>query len=286
MDKYRLFEIIEMPVGAVETVRLIDRLLSTDPSAAAELDGIRVRFYKGESVRPEIDALAGKIGVHGDALSLAFFASCAEEAERRMTEQGHPASVFTDSMRDLAIWAEMCHGYNGIWGIREFDWLSRTLRAELWRLGRLQFEYEKYTYGDFSFAGHSVKNGDMVLNVHIPADGPFPAGARLDSYKRAFRCFGIDTFICDSYLLYPPQEEYLDPASNTVSFMHEWHIVRSGRAYSLRNLRYLYGDRDGYDVGTLPRDTSMRRSILRMIDETGDMGWGVGVLFFDGEKII
>ncbi len=285
MDKYELFRIIEMPDGAAETVRKIDGMLAEDPGFADGLSRARDDFYSGADVKPTLAELAGRIGVNEYELALAFFASCAGEAERRMTAQGHGIKVFTDSMRDLTIWAKMCHGYAGVWGIREFDWLARTLRAELWRLGRLQFEYETYNYADFSFGGHSVHTGDRVINVHIPADGPFPADARLASYKQARDHLGLDTFICDSWLLYPPQEKYLDPTSNIVSFMHEYHIVKSSRAWSLRNLRYLFGDMDEYDVAALPRDTRLRRAFMKMIEETGDIGWGVGVLFFDGERI-
>ena len=286
MDKYELLDIIELPAGAVGTVRDIDRKLSADRYAACQLDRIRADFYSDSDVKPAIAALAGKLGVHEYELALSFFAYCADEAERRMTAQGHDIKVFTDSMRDLTIWAKMCRGYAGVWGIREFDWLARTLRAELWRFGRLQFEYETYNYADFSFGGFSVHTGDRVINVHIPADGPFPAEARHASYLRARDYLGLNTFICDSWLLYPPQEKYLDPSSNIVSFMHEYHIVKSARAGSLRNLRYLYGDMDEYDIAALPRDTRLRRAFIRMIEETGDIGCGVGVFFLDGDRIV
>ncbi|MBQ7160491.1 MAG: DUF5596 domain-containing protein [Clostridia bacterium] len=285
MDKYELLKKIEMPDEAVAVIRDIDLRLERDPGSAAALDGIRARFFAGENVRPEIAELAKKLGVHEYELSLAFFASCSGEAERRMKAQGHPEKVFTDSMRDLMIWAKFSRKSYGVWGIREFDWLARTLRAELWRLGRLQFERYEFDYDDFSFGGLTVKRGDIVLNTHIPADGPFPKEARLDSYLRAYDWFGIDTYICDSYLLYPPQVGYLDPDCNVVSFFREWHIIRSGAAGSFHNLRYLYGDMEKYDISALPRDTAMRRSILKMADELGDIGWGVGVLFCDGEKI-
>ena len=285
MDKYELLTKIEMPDEATARVREIGRLVD-DAGASADIARIRADFFAGADVRSALAGLAGRLGVHEYELALFFFACCSDETWRRMKAQGHSEKVFTDSMRDLMIWAKFAQRSYGVWGIREFEWLSRTVRAELWRLGRLQFERYEYDYDDFSFGGYSVRRGDVVLNTHISADGPFPASERLDSYRQAHEYFGIDAYICDSYLLYPPMEEYFDPASNTVSFLHEWHIVRSGEAHSFHNLRYLYGDREKYDLAALPRDTSFRRSVMRMIDEKGDMGWGVGVLFFDGDKIL
>ena len=286
MDKRELLEKINMPDGAVAVIDAVNARIGADRELRDRMEEIREKFFSGQDVKTDISSAAAENGLDADELSLAFLLNCTDETQRRLAGQGFDESVFTDSMRDLTIWTNFSRRSYGVWGIREFDWLSRTVRAELWRLGRLQFEFFEYEYDPYSAGGYSVAPGDTVMNVHIPADGPFPADARMESYKRAYAKFGVNTFICDSYLLYPPQEKYLDPASNVVSFIHEYHVVRQGKAYSLHNLRYLYGDRDSYDLSTLPRDTAMRRSFLRMIDETGDMGWGVGVLFFDGEKII
>ena len=286
MDKYLLLKTIEMPDEAVEVIRNIDLRIESNGSMRREYEKIRKDFFNDEDVRSAIAALSNKIGVHEYETALWFFASCSDETERRMIAQGHSEKVFTDSMRDLMIWAKFSKKSYGVWGIREFVWISNTVRARLWRLGRLQFERIVYEYDDFSFGGYNLRTGDTVINVHISAYGPFPADARLDYYKRAHDYFGMDTFMCESYLLYPTQEKYLDPKSNIVSFLNEYHIVKSGAAGSLYNLRYLYGDMDHYDIATLARDTSLRRSVLRMIEETGDMGWGVGVLFFNGTEII
>ena len=286
MDKNELLKIIEMPEGAVETIRRIERS-ATDPSFAAEMEKIRSDFFSGSDVKGAIRETADRCSLNADELALWSFLYCSDETGRRFREQGHPTGVFTDGMRDLTIWAKVCHHAYRVWGIREFDWLSRTARAQLWRFGRLQFEYEIYEYDDYSAGGYAIKRGDRIINVHIPAGEPFPPQARLESYKQAYEYFGINAFMCESYLLYPPQEKYLKPDSNIVSFMHEYHIVKViGGGGSLYNLRYVFGHQESYDITKLPRDTSVRRAFIDMIAETGEMGVGVGVLFFDGEKII
>lgn len=286
MDKIKLMRDVGFTDEAIDTaVSLIARAGST--GADADFDSLRSRLFAGEDLTGAISAAAEEAGMRFEELALVFLLSCADGTRERMLDQGFDETVFIDSMRDLWIWARFCYNNHGFWGIREFQWLSRTARAELWRLGRLQFELIPYEYDDLSFKGYSVKRGDTVLNMHIPAGGPIAEELRLDSYRRAYRHFGINTFLLDSYLLYKENEKMLGPDSNIVSLMHEYILVRHGETDSLHNLRYIFGETpNGTDPKTLPRDTTLRRAYAEHLEKTGVIGWGTGVMFFDGENIV
>lgn len=287
MDRNTLLEKIEMPR---EAVAVIDEVAEKVKGSAA-LDDMRQRLLftreDPRDIRESMEAEAARLGVGADELSLVFFLQCSDETEHRMREQGHPERVFIDSMRDVTIWTNFCHRNHGIWGIREFHWISNTIRAELWRLGRLQFEKYEYDLDDFEFDGHSVHRGEIVLNTHIPAGGGMTREARYDSYKQAYDYFGIGTFLLDSYLLYPAHREFLPPTSNILGIMDEFHLIRAAETDSLHNFRYIFGETpDGVDPATLPRDTSLRRAYANWYAKHGKIGWGVGVMFFDGEHIL
>jgi len=286
MDKLELIRKIGFPDEAYEAVcDMTERAQAAGTDAS--LDALKPDFFAGEDVEEKIKEEAEKAGMKREELNLLFILCCADETERRMYAQGFDGDVFLASMRDLWIWTRFCKENHGFWGLREFKWLANTARAELWRLGRLQFEKIPYEYEDFSYKGYSVKAGDVVLNMHIPADGPITEEVRLDSYRRAYSHFGINVFVLDSYLLYPEHEKMLDPKSNIISLMHEYHLVRHGETESFHNLRYIFGETPtGTDPRTLPRDTTLRRKYAEHIEKTGVIGWGTGVMFFDGENVV
>ena len=286
MDRKTLLERIGMPLEAVAVIDETEARVK-DSGVTEELRRDLLGTESPREIYERVVSGAKELGVGADELSLVLLLNCADETERRMREQGHPERVFVDSMRDLTIWTKFCYRNHGVWGIREFEWLARTIRAELWRMGRLQFERYEYDYPDQTFGDRSVHTGDIVLNTHIPAGGGMTREARYDSYRQAYEYFGIGTFILDSYLLYPAHREFLPPESNIIGIMDEFHLIKSGETECLHNMRYIFDETpDGVDPATLPRDTSLRRAYADWYAKHGKIGWGVGVMFFDGERIL
>lgn len=58
-------------------------------------------------------------------------------------ERGIPARILADTLHDLDVWAHTTHDLHGVWGYRDPRWLLNHTAPNLFRLGRLQFQFGK-----------------------------------------------------------------------------------------------------------------------------------------------
>lgn len=277
-----ILEQIKMPREAADLgLACFDRIKND-----TKILNLKNAFFSDEDIESDLDEYAHNKGMSALILKLAFCFLCVDVMYNRFKKQGFSDEIYIDSLVDLRIWTLTCKKNYGEWGMKEFCWLARALRGRLFRLGRLQFEKAGFEAKHYERAGYSVNEGDIVLNTHIPEDGPMSAESRLHSYRQAYEKFGINIFVCESYLLYPAQYEFLSPESNIISFMDEFDIIKSGEDSKMNDMWRIFGLRDNYAPETLPRETSLQRAYAEHIAKTGKNGWGYGVLIFDGEKIV
>ncbi len=282
---YTIEEILEYIKMPEECSRLalecFDRLKDNE-----EFIALKDQFYNDLYITDKLDCLANTLGEPYRMVRLAFCLYCTDKMYELFKEQGLSDRVYLDSLIDLRVWALTCKRNYDEWGMEEFKWLANALRGKLYRLGRLQFERETYLFDSYEAHGVSIKKGDPVIATHIPEDGRMTYEARLDSYKQAYAMFGNPVFICESYLLYPEQYNFLPENSNILDFMSEFDIVYSQENDRMNDMWRIFGIRENYNPEELPRDTSLQRAYADHIAKTGMNGSGYGVLVFDGEKIL
>ena len=277
-----ILEYIKMPQECSRlALECLDRLKDNQDFIA-----LKERFYNDLYTMHRIDRLAEELGEPHRMVRMAFCLFCTDRMYELFKEQGMSDQVYLDSLIDLRVWALTCMKNYGEWGMEEFKWLANALRGKLYRLGRLQFEKIPYPYDSYEAHGVSIKKGDIVIGTHIPEDGRLTYEGRIDSYKQAYAMFGNPVFICESYLLYPAQYDFLPKGSNILEFMNEFDIVYSEENGAMKDMWRIFGMRDSYDPKDLPRDTSLQRAYADHIAKTGVNGMGYGVLVFDGEKIL
>lgn len=278
----QIFDYIKMPEECAGlALACLERVKDNE-----EFINIKNDFYNGEFPEKRIDDLAEKLGERCFMLRLAFCLFCTDKMYDIFMEQGMTDKIYLDSLIDLRVWAITCMRNYGEWGMREFKWLSFALSGKLYRLGRLQFERTVLEHCDYNKHGVHVKKEGEVIGVHIPEDGRMSTEQRLDSYKQAYKMFGNPVFVCETYLFYPKQYDFLPETSNILSFMNEFDIVYYEEDRWMRDMWRIFGMRDRYDPDTLPRDTSLQRAYADHIKKTGKNGMGYGVMVFDGEKIL
>ena len=143
-----------------------------------------------------------------------------------------------------------------------------------------------------------LKQGDDVVDVHIPSEGAMTIAALHDAHRQAAKFFDLyypdrpfAVYACDSWLFSPLLEEILGPDSNIVRWHHEGYLVpddsvgedllelaqtthdsRLRRALRARLAegkplscgRYLYLRRDLDRFGTQPYREPSARAIARL----------------------
>lgn len=281
----QIFDYIKMPEECAKlSLECLERHKDTETFRA-----IKEEFYYNKGyVKDKLDGYAESVGEPFRMIRMAFCLYCVDTMYEIYMSKGLSDKVYLDSLIDLRVWALTCMRNYGEWGMHEFDWLQHALRGVVIRMGRLQFEENKYEYGPDRYEkyGVDIKKEDPVIGMHIPEDGPFTTEQTLDSLRQAYSYFKNPVFICESWLLYPPQYDFLKPESNIIKFMNHYDIVYVKELTNRQDMWRVFGMRESYDPKELPRDTSLQRGYAEHLEKTGVNGWGYGVLIFDGEKIL
>lgn len=186
-----------------------------------------------------------------------------DDMRARYEALGIPEAAYQDNLKDIALWCEDFTAKTGKAGIAQWRWVGKSLRLELFRLGRLQFEpitlEEEIVHG-----GRIYPAGTPALSVHIPAGEPLDPDAALDSFRQAEaffpRYFGqtYPLFICYSWLMAPTLKEVLPPTSRILQFqsMFETVYTRPNRQAEERVFGFLADDSHTY-----PEKTSLQRAL-------------------------
>lgn len=250
--------------------------------------------FNVELTQPVVEEIAGKSGLSPYTVWMLLLTEAAIPVKESFDGQGIPEEIFWDTFSDLRCKALECKEIHDVWGTFVAFWYPIFYTGDLVKLGRL--EYENYTYSadtPYEKNGYIVKKGDKVKNIHIPSSGePFDEAARLASYKKAYEFFkdelngGPLVCVCHSWLLYPEYGKFLPVGSNFAGFQKDFDIVKAEAEDEFDDAWRLFGRDYKKPLAELPERTSMQRAFKKYFLEGGKPGYGMGVLIFDGEKIV
>ena len=239
----------------------------------------------------KVYALADEMEIERDLFMLAASLPLGMAAHSLYSGRGIGDDIFYPSMREITVWEKTCERERGHVGYYEWGWFVNFLDASIVRLGRLEFHEVRFHDGlKWEKNGVTVKGGDRVINMHIPEDGPLDPDAVKDAFGRAYRYFGRKdpaVFVCDSWLLWPGNYEFLGPDSRIRAFMDNFDLIDREDKKNAGDLWRVFGHRDSYDPASLPKDTELRRRMADYLAKSGGVtGSGYGVFLFDGERVI
>lgn len=174
-----------------------------------------------------------------------------------------PDSYFWDSCKDISIWCDDYLVRFGKPGFIEWDWVGKTLRLEVIRIGRLQFEPDVLRK-ELPLAGQTFPAGTPILHVHIPAGEPLDTKAVLSSLHEApvfFRKYFHREFIlfhCHSWLLSPDLKNLLNEGSRIIQFQNLFQVYATDddRQAEERVFGFLSDNPADY-----PENTSLQRTV-------------------------
>lgn len=282
----RLASDIDMPTDAIAAAEsVVPVLLRDNPFALVALvEAIRHRRDKPEMIYEICDKAEVEHDLGMMTICLLIAPCFREDYLRRDISN----AIYIDSMRDIKVWSVTCYENRRHWGLYQYSWVRNFFYCSILRLGRLEFHQITYGGATFVCGDTTVQTGDRVINIHIPADGPFPEDAVFDSFLRAYDFFGQTgwaVFHCGSWLLYKGNRDFMKPDSNICRFMNHFHIVSSEGIKNCGDLWRIFGVRDSYAPEHLPRNTSLQKALAEHIENSGTMGSGIGLFLFDGKTI-
>lgn len=251
--------------------------------------GIEAPFLRSERAIYEgaLQLLADECGVDRRTVDMLFLLHAAPALRERYAQKGIADHIFVETMTDLRYKLLECRSVYGVWGTFVTFWYPGFYRCERFALGRLQYERRSFQYPAYG----PLREGDAVLNCHIPSSGPLTPDAVMGSLKRAYefyrdlRCEGALPVVCHSWLLYPPHRALF--GRNTQAFFDLFHIMDSKATPENPDFwRLFHREYRQETLPEAPEDTSMHRRFKQYLLEGNSMGSGYGVLLFDGERIL
>lgn len=246
-------------------------------SAFAQLDELREQI--GLSQR-DFEAALPYVGrgcsVHaaGSAARLAWALESALQAHVRYQALDIPESVYFDTMRDIRVWCDCCRAP----GLRNTSWLVHHMQLELFQIGRLQFQMGPFQTPSFAECPKILQSS--VLQVHIPQGKPLDDDACRQSLRDAvtffdtyFPAYAYRAFVCESWLLFDGNAQFMDPQSNILKFASLFHPCGStwknpqgyDRIFGARRPRF-------------SRPTSLQKRAMHYILRGGRLGVGFGYI--------
>ena len=196
-------------------------------------------------------------------------------------ELGIPEELLLDNLGDIVRWAKIWSELKGQLYLGELCWLKWHFRMRIFKLGRLQF-LTGFARQDIPAAG--VREGDPVLEIHIPRCGPLDPQACKASLAAAPAFFAKyfpehpwKCFTCNSWLLDDTLREILPASSNIRQFQDLF--VPVSRVPSDAIARFVFRwQATREQVMEMPADTSLKKAILERYRRGGTFYASLGFI--------
>ena len=237
--------------------------------------------------RDVIEKLSKKIGIHEFTGYGVLFVCISKQTKEVCRKWNWDDDMFRRGMLDIKYHFLECFECHKVWGVPAPGWITGIVTGGVVSLGRMQFLIKTYNGENVKIGEHILEKGTKYIDAHIPGSGePFDENARMDAYEKAYKYFGNVSgdgpcfFGCESWLLFPPNKEILDPESNIVSFMNEFTVVKETifeESEILRDAWRVFGYvEDGTPYENLPEKSSLQRAYKKWLLDGNLLGMGMG----------
>ena len=235
--------------------------------------------------------IARQTGQSPYTLALMYLTAHLPALREKYLEKGIDEAFFLDAARDLKSKTQECLERHGVYGTANFVWHIPFYHLLRFALGRLQYEDRIYPGPDHACAGFTIREGDKILGMHIPSGSPLDRARRMDSYKKAFafyHCTPERPLIvhCNSWLLNPDHRQMLPAGSNIVDFMDDFDPVGELERDNFPDAWRVFGKAAEQPFEAWPTDNTLRKAYHALLASGKKAKNGMGLLIFDGERLL
>ncbi len=230
------------------------------------------------------DQIAQKIEIHEFTVELLVFICLSKHLKELYLEKGIALEYYRKSMADLKYKLDECMLVYGIVGSFVAKWFVGFFHLTRFGIGRLQFEVIPFD-DNYNKNGIVLTPDTKVVNIHIPrSNEPLTQEVCMASYREAKAFFKTEVetdpcpFVCGCHLLYPENEKFFPPKTNTYRFFKSFEILSARPDKERQNLWRIF-DTHEKNINRLPADTTMRRAYIEHLKKGGKLGVGRGILF-------
>ena len=219
------------------------------------------------------------LAVQSDIMRLAVILTLAVKVKVCYDELGISEEIYFDTMSDIRIWCE----HNGNKGLKNYGWLKNHVTFELFKIGRLQFQFYECKNNSLIYKKLPFTYGAKLINIHIPAGEKLDEEKCIASIERSkeffkfyFPEYDYELYFCESWLLFEDNRSFMDESSNIVRFMSLFDICYSVKI-DVQAIERIFGKRRILKT-KYPESTDLQRRAKAYILSGKRLGFGVGVI--------
>ncbi len=215
-----------------------------------------------------------------DLMRLAVCLSYADKYTKRQYDKlGISNGIFIATMKDISVWCENNENH----GLKNYAWIQNHLKCELFRIGRLQYQFFVCNNPKYNYEYLPFDKGENTVFIHIPQGEKLDYSKCIDSIKQAkeffekhFADFDYKFFICESWLLYEDNWAFMKPSCNILQFQSLFDIVMSTRD-DKQAIERIFGKRHLIKK-FYPENTSLQSSAKHFMLDGNRLGIGLGII--------
>lgn len=214
-----------------------------------------------------------------ELMRLAVCIKYTEYTKEEYERLGISEKIFFDTMHDIAIWCEN----NDNKGLKNIGWIKNHLKAELFKIGRLQFQLYPCKNKTLNYSKMPFKYGENLIYIHIPqgekliyADCVASLKAANDFFAHYFPEYEYTYYFSESWLLFDENYLFMKSSSNILQFQSLFEIVDS-LPIDAQAIERIFGKRRLFKRN-YPENTSLQKSARAFMLDGGRMGIGIGVI--------
>lgn len=282
------------PDDATKTfTKAYDKLMSVPEAKEVFLAQIKEyeekTWFDAQKLFDNVRKLDVKTGINPLTLSTLLLIGMWPNMYKVYKKNNFPEKMIDDTMIGLKSGVKECYDLKKVWGNTVPEWVADFYFLNRFTFGRLQYNFAHFKESG-TVCGHSFKEGDLYLEVHIPSVGPLDMEKCHLSYRECAKFFkykfdGPVIFGCSSYLLYPENHKILKPTANILKFADEYTIIRSGEDKTNHNYWRIFGTEEiPEDLDTVECTTSMQKGYLNWLKSGGTIGYGFGVIVYKEDE--
>ena len=214
-----------------------------------------------------------------DIVRLAVIVKSLEKTKAYYNYLNISDDIFYDTISDIRIWCEN----NGNEGLNNYQWLINHIKAELFKIGRLQYQLYTCNNDTLDYTCLPFDYGENVIYIHIPQgeklvyeDCRHSILMAKEFLKTYFPDFTYRYFFCESWLLFNGNSSFMRHDSNIVKFSSLFNIVYSDFD-DKQAIERIFG-KNLKNIDDYPEKTSLQKAAKKYLQKGNSLGMGIGII--------
>lgn len=201
-----------------------------------------------------------------------------------------PEDIIYDTISDIRVKVDECINIKKVLGIIWPEWFALLYKAEIVKLGRFQYAFEKFKHGYYEKNDVILSQCMPAVHVHIPRSSEkMDDETRSKSYKMAYQFFkerypemlqnGFLPVLCETWLFFEKHKDFLDKNSSILRFMSEFDIISKTEWDVFLDGEFLFGlsciENKNFDK--YPQETTLEKAYVKWMSTGNKTGTACGI---------